>query len=78
MQKEYQKKEDDYIENHETLPQNILTLGKEKLSGSQQQIAKYYQDFQINLENKNNEGIICIETKANKAIQTVGEECQNI
>lgn len=74
MQSEYQKKEDDYMSNRETLPENIRTRREQELIESQQKIQQYYQDCQINLDQKSKELMDGINTKVLKAIQTVGEE----
>lgn len=74
MQKEYQKKEDDYLANRETLPESIRTRREQELGESQQKIQRYYQDCQINLQNKNDELMEGIQSKKLKAIQAVGEE----
>lgn len=74
MQKEYQKKEDDYLANRETLPESIRARREQELGESQQKIQRYYQDCQINLQNKNDELMDGIQTKKLKAIQAVGEE----
>ena len=74
MQTEYQKKEDDYLTNRETLPESIRTRREQELMESQQKISQYYQDCQINLQNKNDELMDAIQTKKLKAIQAVGEE----
>ena len=78
MQKEYQKKEDDYMANRETLPESIRTRREQELGEGQQKITKYYQDCQINLENKSNELMGNISSKVLKAIQAVGEEGQYV
>lgn len=78
MQKEYQKKEDDYVANRETLPESIRARREQELGEGQQKITKFYQDCQINLENKSNELMSNIESKVLKAIQAVGEEGQYI
>lgn len=74
MQTEYQKKEDDYLNNRETLPESIRTRREQELMEGQQKISQYYQDCQVNLENKSNELMGNIESKVLKAIQSVGEE----
>ena len=74
MQTEYQKKEDDYVANRETLPESIRTRREQELIESQQKIQQYYQDCQINLEQKSKELMDNINSKVLKAIQTVGEE----
>ena len=74
MQTEYQKKEDDYINNRESLPESIRTRREQELMESQQKISQYYQDCQINLQNKNDELMDAIQSKKLKAIQAVGEE----
>ena len=52
MQTEYQKKEDDYLTNRESLPESIRARREQELGESQQKIAQYYQDCQVNLEQK--------------------------
>ena len=74
MQTEYQKKEDDYITNRETLPESIRTRREQELGESQQKISQYLQDCQMNLEQKQFELQNNINSKLQKAIQTVGEE----
>lgn len=74
MQTEYQKKEDDYITNRETMPESIRTRREEELGESQRKISQYYQDCQVNLEQKQMELMNGINTKLQKAIQSVGEE----
>ena len=74
MQTEYQKKEDDYLTNRESLPESIRTRREQELGESQQKISQYYQDCQINLEQKSNELMSNINSKVLKAIQSVGEE----
>ena len=74
MQTEYQKKEDDYLNNRETLPETIRTRREQELIESQQKIQQYYQDCQINLEQKSKDLMDNINSKVIKAIQAVGEE----
>ena len=74
MQTEYQKKEDDYITNRESLPESIRTRREQELGESQQKISQYLQDCQMNLEQKQYELQTNINTKLQKAIQSVGEE----
>jgi len=74
MQTEYQKKEDDYLSNRETLPESIRTRREQELMEGQQKISQYYQDCQNNLEVKSNELMNSVQTKVLKAIQAVGEE----
>lgn len=74
MQTEYQKKEDDYMTNRETMPESIRTCREEELGESQRKISQYYQDCQVNLEQKQMELMNGINTKLQKAIQSVGEE----
>ena len=74
MQTEYQKKEDDYLTNRETMPESIRTRREEELGESQRKISQYYQDCQVNLEQKQMELMNGINTKLQKAIQSVGEE----
>ena len=74
MQTEYQKKEDDYLANRETLPESIRTRREQELGESQQKISQYYQDCQGNLEQKQMDLQNGINSKLQKAIQAVGEE----
>ena len=74
MQTEYQKKEDDYLANRETLPESIRTRREQELVESQQKIAHYYQVCQVNLEQKQMDLQTGINSKLQKAIQDVGEE----
>lgn len=74
MQTEYQKKEDDYLSNRETMPESIRSRREEELGESQRKITQYYQDCQVRLEQKQVELMNGINTKLQKAIQTVGEE----
>ena len=74
MQTEYQKKEEDYLTNRETMPESIRTRREEELGESQRKISQYYQDCQVNLEQKQMELMNGINTKLQKAIQSVGEE----
>ena len=74
MQTEYQKKEEDYMSNRESLPESIRTRREQELYEGQQKISQYLQDCQINLQNKNDELMDAIQTKKLKAIQAVGEE----
>ena len=74
MQTEYQKKEDDYLTNRESLPESIRARREQELGESQQKISQYLQDCQMNLEQKQYELQNGINTKLQKAIQTVGEE----
>ena len=74
MQTEYQKKEDDYLTNRESLPESIRTRREQELGESQQKIAQYYQDCQVNLEQKQMDLQNGINSKLQKAIQAVGEE----
>lgn len=74
MDTEYGKKLEDYEKNRETLPESIRTRREQELMESQQKMQQYYQDCQIKLEQKSNELMNNINTKLQKAIQTVGEE----
>jgi len=74
MDKEYSKKIEDYEKNRETLPENIRTRREQEIMESQQKMTQYYQDCQINLEQKQNELLSGIQSKLQKAIQAVGEE----
>lgn len=74
MDKEYGKKIEDYEKNRETLPENIRTRREQEIMESQQKMTQYYQDCQINLEQKQNELLSGIQSKLQKAIQAVGEE----
>ncbi|MBR4810434.1 MAG: OmpH family outer membrane protein [Bacteroidaceae bacterium] len=74
MDTEYGKKYEDYEKNRETLPESIRNRREQELMESQQKMQQYYQDCQIKLEQKSNELMNTINTKLQKAIQTVGEE----
>ena len=74
MDTEYGKKLEDYEKNHETLPESIRTRREQELIESQQKMQQYYQDCQINLEQKSKELMDGINSKVLKAIQSVGEE----
>ena len=74
MDKEYGKKIEDYEKNRETLPENIRTRREQEIMESQQKMTQYYQDCQVNLEQKQNELLSGIQSKLQKAIQAVGEE----
>jgi outer membrane protein len=74
MQTEYQKKEDDYLANRETMPETIRTRREQELGESQQKMSQYLQDCQINLEQKSKDLMDGINSKVLKAIQSVGEE----
>ena len=60
--------------NRETMPESIRTRREEELGESQRKISQYYQDCQVNLEQKQMELMNGINTKLQKAIQSVGEE----
>ena len=75
MQTEYQKKEDDYLANRETLPESIRTRREQELGESQQKIAQYYQDCQVNLEQKQMDLQNGINSKLQKAIQEGAYVC---
>ena len=74
MDTEYGKKLEDYDKNRETLPESIRERREQELMESQQKMQQYYQDCQIKLEQKSNELMNSINTKLQKAIQSVGEE----
>jgi len=74
MQTEYQKKEDDYFKNRETLPENIRTRREQELMDSQQKIREYLESCQMNKDQKEAQLMGDIENKVLKAIQAVGEE----
>ena len=74
MQNEYQKKEDDYLTNRESLPESIRARREQELGESQQKISQYLQDCQMNLEQKQYDLQSQINNKLQKAIQAVGEE----
>ncbi|MCQ2068070.1 MAG: OmpH family outer membrane protein [Bacteroidaceae bacterium] len=78
MDTEYGKKLDDYEKNRESLPESIRTRREQELMESQQKMQQYYQDCQINLEQKSKELMDGINTKILKAIQSVGEEGQYV
>ena len=74
MDSEYSKKAEDYEKNRETLPESIRTRREQELLESQQKMTQYYQDCQVNLDQKSKELMDGINNKVLKAIQTVGEE----
>lgn len=74
MQNEYQKKEDDYLKNRESLPENIRTRREQELMDSQQKIREYLESCQYNKDMKEAQLMDAINTKVLKAIQAVGEE----
>ena len=74
MVTEYQKKEDDYLKNRESLPESIRARREQELGESQQKISQYLQDCQMNLEQKQYDLQSQINNKLQKAIQAVGEE----
>lgn len=78
MDTEYGKKLDDYEKNRESLPESIRTRREQELMESQQKMQQYYQDCQINLEQKSKELMDGINAKILKAIQSVGEEGQYV
>lgn len=74
MQNEYQKKEDDYLKNRESLPENIRARREQELMDSQQKIREYLESCQYNKDMKEAQLMDAINTKVLKAIQAVGEE----
>ena len=74
MESEYNKKLDDYEKNRETFPDNIRQRREQELIESQQKMQVYYDDCQTNLTQKSQELMNNINTKLQKAIQSVGEE----
>ena len=74
MQEEYQKKEDDYLKNRESLPENIRARREQELMDSQQKIREYLESCQYNKDMKEAQLMDAINSKVLKAIQAVGEE----
>ena len=74
MQEEYQKKEDDYLKNRESLPENIRARREQELMDSQQKIREYLESCQYNKYMKEAQLMDAINSKVLKAIQAVGEE----
>ena len=74
MQNEYGKKLDDYMKNRETLPESIRDRREQELMESQQKMQQYYNDCEVNKNQKENKLMGAIEDKVLKAIQAVGEE----
>ena len=74
MQEEYQKKEDDYVKNRESLPENIRARREQELMDSQQKIREYLESCQYNKDMKEAQLMDAINSKVLKAIQAVGEE----
>lgn len=74
MVTEYQKKEDDYLKNRESLPEATRQRREQDLADSQQKIQEYRMNSSANLENKQAELLNSINEKALKAVKEVGEE----
>lgn len=74
MDTEYGKKYEDYEKNVETMPEAIRTRREQELMDSQQKMREYYERCQLELEQKSNELMSGINTKLQKAVQSVGEE----
>ena len=74
METEYNKKVEVYDKNRETFSDEIRQRREQELIESQQKMQQYYQDCQMNLEQKSSELMNGINTKLQKAIQSVGEE----
>ena len=74
MVTEYQKKEDDYLKNRESLPEATRQRREQDLADSQQKIQEYRMNSSTNLENKQAELLNNINEKALKAVKEVGEE----
>ena len=74
METEYTKKVEDYEKQRESLPDNIRSRREQEIIESRQKAEQYFQDCQINLQNKSDELMETINTKLKKAIQAVGEE----
>ena len=74
MQNEYSKKVDDYMKNRETLPESIRERREQELMESQQKMQQYYNDCEVNKNQKENQLMGAIEDKVLKAITAVGEE----
>ena len=74
MQEEYQKKEDDYVKNRESLPENIRARREQELMDSQQKIREYLESCPYNKDMKEAQLMDAINAKVLKAIQAVGEE----
>lgn len=74
MQNEYSKKVDDYMKNRETLPESIRERREQELMESQQKMQQYYNDCEVNKNQKENQLMGAIEDKVLKAIKAVGEE----
>ena len=74
MQNEYSKKVDDYMKNRETLPESIRERREQELMESQQKMQQYYNDCEVNKNQKENQLMGAIEDKVLKAIKAVGED----
>ncbi len=74
MVTEYQKKEEDYLKNRESLPEATRQRREQDLADSQQKIQEYRMNSSANLENKQAELLGNINEKALKAVKEVGEE----
>ncbi len=74
METEYNKKLEEYDKNRETFRDDIRQRREQELIESQQKMQQYYEDCQTNLGQKSQELMNGINTKLQKAIQSVGEE----
>ena len=74
IQKEYEKKVDDYKAQHDNLSEDLRERREEEIMASRQKINQYIQESDIKYQNKQVELMDNIQNKALKAIQSVGEE----
>lgn len=74
IQKEYEKKVDDYKAQHDNLSEDLRERREEEIMTSRQKINQYIQESEIKYQNKQVELMDNIQSKALKAIQSVGEE----
>ncbi len=74
LQEELTKKNDDYLAQAETLPDNIKQRREQELQDLYNKIQQFFQDSQANLQRASQEKMNDITTKVLKAIQAVGED----
>lgn len=74
MQTEYTTKIQDYESQAATLPDNIKARREQEIMEIQEKLSTYYEDCQIDLQNKSAELMNSITTKLTNAIQSVGQE----
>ena len=74
LREEFNKKNEDYQSQMETLPDNIKQRREQELQDLYEKIQTFYQDSQVNLQRVSQEKMTEITEKVLKAIQSVGDE----